>query len=386
MALPLPPASNLHAILLVTQSRSLGPRLVFHFPPLSPSAAALAANRAPEWFGNGTSTGSLDSHSSSSDWDSNSDHDGADEDAEGGSRASSRRGSGRTGTSYREREKQRPGGGTAWARPETFDEDDAGLDEHGKPIGERRNFGGDHDWHTVLGFKVDALEKMLCPNTAFNKRRFELGVESIVFLGAPMFVRDDGLWKKRRRKRDKRSAQENIEDGNLLANLHLLGSDGNQSKPGTQNNSPLPADFVYPQGFEPGYGHDSMSAPASEAGSDARSTSTTDFVRDDMTMFNVVFVMNPPALEYQMRTRDMYDNVTRKFAKALKYEQARFQYVWKESKKIINIKQRAKDNSKSQVARYLTAPAHKFTRRNIVNYLARNHQCILTCKVYCGII
>lgn len=361
MALPLPPSSNLHAILLVTQSRSLGPRLVFHFPLLSPSAAALATNRAPEWFGNGTSTGSLDSNSSSSGWDSNSDHDVADEDGEGGSRASSRRGSGRTGTSYREREKQRPGGGNAWARPETFDEDDAGLDETGKPIAERK-FGGDHDWNTVLGFKIDALEKMLCPNKAFNKRRFELGVESIVFLGAPMFVRDDGLWKKRRRKRGKRSAKENLEDGNLLANLHLIGSDDTQSKPGPQVNSPTPDDFVYPQGFEPGYGHGLMSGAASEAGSDARSSSTTDTVRDDMTMFNIVFVLNPPVLEYQTRIKDMYDNVTRKYAKALKYEQARFQYVWKESKKIINIKQRAKENGKYGTAPSSPRLAHRLLR------------------------
>jgi hypothetical protein len=63
-----------------------------------------------------------------------------------------------------------------------------------------------------------------------------------------------------------------------------------------------------------------------------------------MTMFNVVFVLNPPTLEYQLRVKDMYDNVTRKYAKALKYEQARYNYVWKETKKILNIKQRAKEN------------------------------------------
>jgi nitrogen permease regulator 3-like protein len=66
-----------------------------------------------------------------------------------------------------------------------------------------------------------------------------------------------------------------------------------------------------------------------------------------MTMFNVVFVLNPPALEYQLRVKDMYDNVTRKYAKTLKYEEARFQYVWKESKRIINIKQRAKENGQT---------------------------------------
>jgi hypothetical protein len=99
-----------------------------------------------------------------------------------------------------------------------------------------------------------------------------------------------------------------------------------------------------------------MSGAASEAGSDARSTSTTDKARDDMTMFNVVFVLNPPALEYQSRVKEMYDNVTRKYAKALKYEQARFQYVWKESKKILDIKQRAKDHGKSMMMSVRLSP------------------------------
>jgi hypothetical protein len=215
------------------------------------------------------------------------------------------------------------------------------LDGHGNPRGDGKYVGGDHDWNTVLGFKVDALEKMLCPNKAFNKRRFELGVESIVFLGAPMFVRDDGLWKKKRQRKEKRSAKENLEDGNLLANLKISKEEEEEANEQADDSA---ESFVYPEGFEPGYGHGLMSGAASEAGSDARSSSTTDNARDDMTMFNVVFVLNPPALEYQLRVKEMYDNVTRKYAKALKYEQARFQYVWKESKKIINIKQRAKEN------------------------------------------
>jgi hypothetical protein len=78
-----------------------------------------------------------------------------------------------------------------------------------------------------------------------------------------------------------------------------------------------------------------------------RSNSTTQDNNPDMNMFNVVFVLNPPTLEYQQRVKEMYDNVTRKYAKALKYEEARFQYVWKESKRIIDIKQRAKDNCDS---------------------------------------
>lgn len=329
----LPPASNLHAILLITKSRSLGPRLVFHYPPLSPSAAALAAAKDPSWYRNESSTASVDSHTSDSDWDSSTEADEND-DLEVGSRTSGR-GSGRTGPGgSRDRLKLGIGG---WGRQETIDEEDIDDDHNGNG----RHRGGDYDWNSVLGFKVDALEKILTPSEDYNKRRFELGVESIVFVGAPMFVREDGLWKKLRRKRKKKSELQKIEDGDLVGNLSI-----------TEEEEVKPEPFVYPPGFEPGYGHETLSVPGSaapsEAGSDARSNSTAGHDDNpDMTMFNVVFVLNPPALEYQRRVKEMYDNVTRKYAKALKYEQARFQYVWKESKRIIDMKQRAKENGDS---------------------------------------
>ncbi|KAI8941458.1 Nitrogen permease regulator 3 [Plenodomus lindquistii] len=230
------------------------------------------------------------------------------------------------------------------------DEDDNGI-ECGNGPGSRRQ-GGDHDWNTVLGFRTDALEKMLSPDKDFNKRRFELGVESIVFVGAPMFVRDDGLWKKAKRKKKKRTEKERLEDGDLVKNL-TIGDEEDDADSPKDSLKPVQEPFVYPEGFEPGYGHDSMNSTAapSEVGSDTRSASTSqDSNNPDMTMFNVVFVLNPPALEYQQRIKEMYDNVTRKYAKALKYEEARFQYVWKESKRIIDMKQRAKENNESITA------------------------------------
>jgi hypothetical protein len=355
MAAPLPPASNLHAILLVTKSRSLGPRLVFHYPPLSPSAAALAAAKDPAWFRHDTSTASVDSRSSDSDWDSSTDSDD-DNDIEIGSRTSGGRASGRTvtGGSYRVSDKSRLGS-RAWGKQETIDEEDTADGSVNDGSSTRRGKGGDHDWDTVLGFKTDALEKMLSPSKDYNKRRFELGVESIVFVGAPMFVREDGLWKKlkKKRKKKKRKSKEKLEDGDMAKNLTIAEEDGETSSPEAAVR-PRSEPFVYPEGFEPGYGHGSMSSvpsgAPSEAGSDTRSNSTSQDTNPDMTMFNVVFVLNPPALEYQQRVKEMYDNVTRKYAKALKYEEARFQYVWKESKHIIDIKQRAKETSESITA------------------------------------
>ncbi|CAN9291856.1 unnamed protein product [Alternaria alternata] len=181
MAVPLPPASNLHAILLVTKSRSLGPS-----PRLSLSAAIAVSSRSRR--GQRPSLTPLD----------------------------------------------------VGARAETT-------------TGE-----------TVLGFKTDALEKMLSPSKEYNKKRFELGVESIVFLGAPMFVREDGLWKKAKRKRKKRSGKQRLEDGDLMKNLTSASDDGDADSPEAPA-KPVPEPFRMPEGFEPGYGHGSMSSGPSGA-------------------------------------------------------------------------------------------------------------------------
>ena len=64
-----------------------------------------------------------------------------------------------------------------------------------------------------------------------------------------------------------------------------------------------------------------------------------------MSMFHVVFVMNPPTLEYHIRVQEMYDNVVKKFSKALKYEQTHSGWVEREAKKILTMKTQAKESS-----------------------------------------
>lgn len=64
-------------------------------------------------------------------------------------------------------------------------------------------------------------------------------------------------------------------------------------------------------------------------------------------MFNVVFVLDPPLLEYSVRSRELYHNIIKKFGKALKWEQAHTNYVWKETRRILHMKERAKENRRS---------------------------------------
>ncbi|KAF4534254.1 Nitrogen permease regulator 3 [Lasiodiplodia theobromae] len=314
----LPPNPSLVAILLVIKSLS-GPRLVFHYPP-HPVGPANATPQHPQWYGTSGSTLTDDdddstSSTTSSGWSSeggDSDAAGSDEasEAEGASRAGSRgtskgtsRGTGlRDGRSRGQRSLR---SASEDVTEEIGDDDDTGLrDEEGRggaggsgPPGKKGGISAQEDggpeWESVMGFKTEGLEKLLCPGKSFNKRKFEVGMEGLSFLGHPMFAKGNGAWRKRRRSEKKREA----------ANQEELRDNGN----GQESD-----------------GHESALADDEDEGVDV--TGPED------------------ALEYQLRTGEMYDNVIRKFAKDLKYEQAKTNYVWRESKIILNLKNKAKEN------------------------------------------
>lgn len=81
-----------------------------------------------------------------------------------------------------------------------------------------------------------------------------------------------------------------------------------------------------------------------------------------MTMFNVVFVMDPPLLEYSMRVKEIYENIIKKFAKALKWEQARTDYVWRESQHILQLRRKARETSMFPSSLFYGKPANTAIR------------------------
>ena len=63
-------------------------------------------------------------------------------------------------------------------------------------------------------------------------------------------------------------------------------------------------------------------------------------VSHGLSMFHMIFVMNPPPPEYQVRADDMYKHVVKKFSRGLKWEQARSKYVLRECEKFQSMKAR----------------------------------------------
>ncbi|KAL4905819.1 nitrogen permease regulator 3 [Aspergillus multicolor] len=347
-----PPDPCLVAVVLIARSRA-GPRFVFHYPPKPltdnalrpPKARRTSRSRSRQSSKGNDSTSSDDSHSSS---DEDEDEAQSQSHNQSGHIAGSRRSSNfGIDDALAAGESQRPGSITssrAYLRKRGANSDvenDSGAGSDRQEDGSRETDGANRvPWESILGLPTDVWEKLLSPSRSWHKRRFELGINDLAFVGWPVFLREDGSWRKQRRKKKKKKQRAEWEGGELGHNDAAEDSqdDGDEGiAASTETLSPYSA--LHPPAQR-------SSTPTNRSSKVASDLLDADD-KDTMTMFNVVFVLDPPLLEYSMRVREIYDNIIKKFTKALKWEQSRTNYVWRESQHILNIKEKAKDKRTS---------------------------------------
>lgn len=318
---PLTPNSCLVAILLVIRSSS-GSSLPFHYPPrprLEPSTvpSRLTSSRTDY----DTSTSSSSSNSSSDDDDERLSrtntvtdrHDGTRTITECNSDSESRTRVSRRSTKRRDRDI------SAERAKERDDREREGV----------------MPWETYLGFRTDALAGIVTPRGLAGKGKFELSVDDMVFLGQPVRVRADGTWRKRKKRR-KSKGKADIEDDDededgedeVMPAVPEEGGKTGPKDPTSEERSRSMSDATDTNNDADDEGDDEESSGNRKQG-------------DTMTMFHMVFVLNPPELEYHYRVREIYEYVAKRFSRALKYEQAKDGYVWREVEKITRLKEQA---------------------------------------------
>ncbi|OJJ83410.1 nitrogen permease regulator 3 family protein [Aspergillus glaucus CBS 516.65] len=391
-----PPDPCLVAIILIVRSRA-GPRFVFHYPPnplsengLRPASKSRRASRSKSTQGN-------KSNDSSSSDESNSTTDDEEEENQshlaGSGMSTTRRMSnfgvedrhhhshplsaspmtstsvgagGAGGGEASQSQSQRPGSlgsGRALFRkrgPNSDVEDDTGAGAERQEDPSPTSGPFIPPWETLLGLPSDVWEKLLSPSRSWHKRRFEVGINDLAFVGWPVFVREDGTWQKqRRKKKSKRRSEAYAREGES----HDESAD---DRAGCEEGIEAMADST-----------DTLISPRAIGSPELKRTSRTSSKapmtscsvdgddKDSMTMFNVVFVLDPPLLEYSIRLREVYDNIIKKFAKALKWEQARTDYVWKEAQNISHFKEKAKEKRSSVTGLYTELISHSPLARAI---------------------
>lgn len=347
-----PPDPCLVAIILIVRSRT-GPRLVFHYPPnpLSENRLKTTTKGGRRISRTRSRQGAKNTDSSSSDESGLS----SDEDEE-----------------EREPQPQTQGGGSTHGGSSVLGRraSNFGLDDHlpvsaspdtavpqrpgslgsGRGSSLRKRGGACSDpeeegasedgsrppWESLLGLPGSVWEKLLSPSRSWHKRRFEVGINDLALVGWPVFVREDGSWRKQRRKKKKKSRPE--WDGGELGHNENAEEEGVTSPDLGASIASLAETVISPTDTKRA---STASAKLGKPPDDSMDPED----KDHMTMFNVVFVMDPPLLEYSMRVKEIYENIIKKFAKALKWEQARNDYVWKESQHILQVRRKARETS-----------------------------------------
>lgn len=163
-------------------------------------------------------------------------------------------------------------------------------------------------WEYLGEFATTDLEMILTPSRAFHKKKFELSLDPLYFVSYPMHIREDGLWKKKRPKKAKKVKKEISDAGS---------GDGK-----------------------------TIDKKNEEPEKDAQDDSDNADSNGEMTMFNVVFVLNLPKDEADERIL-IYEPVIKKFNKALKHAQAQDSFVWRESEMILAAKEKAREERTS---------------------------------------
>ncbi|KAK6335552.1 Nitrogen permease regulator 3 [Orbilia brochopaga] len=323
------PNPSLIAILFVIRDTYCG-NLVFHYPP---QPRAEGAHNTSSWRVGETST---DYTSSNSSFSSSSDDD--DDDDGRRSRSTVRLYGGAPTeksavTSQRSRSYDQRSSRRRRDSDHECDEEEDDEDESAEPAGA--------EWEHVLGFKHDVLAGLLSVPRALSRTRFELSVDHFAFLGYPCHSRADGTWQRKKRERKLKNADAAVN-----------GADAKESS-GDANND---------DDDEDAKGHDADDEdPDAAALSRSKSPNPPPSVRkkikrelpmnpdrtsSKLAMFHIVFVMNPPQLEYHSRMNDMFD-VAKQFTLALKTQQAEDDYVAREAEIILEIRERGEKRGDS---------------------------------------
>lgn len=195
--------------------------------------------------------------------------------------------------------------------PNQEDQSQNSDDEEGNFLSKRGTRDSEQwkpSWEPLLGLGGDGLVGLLAPGRAWHKRKFELGINDLTFLGRPVYAREDGYWRKvRSRRSQKLESEDPISDTPVDESSQDDEKSGNEASFAKRNNSQR-------------HNHEAESA------------------RSQLTMFHVVFVMDPPPLEHAVRVKEMYDHVVRKLSKVLKWAQAHHNYVWEQSELLQSIR------------------------------------------------
>lgn len=217
-------------------------------------------------------------------------------------------------------------------------------DEDGHSIPSKDHMSSDggqsKQWNDLFGYDAGVIAKLLCPPSSSHKKKVEIGLDGKVFVGQPTYAGPEGSWRKKKQRRfssrsaghnygsvseDMKTSHESMEDA--VEDAKSDDGDGSANVDETDIVPTWQGDDLVPSPVSSSKRVQDYSVPATNTGPLGEEEKN----KSSLNMFHVSFILDPPPLEYHLRVKEMYDSVIRKLTKALRWEQARSNYVAKEA-------------------------------------------------------
>lgn len=195
-------------------------------------------------------------------------------------------------------------------------------------------------WEHVAGYPTKDLEMILTPGRAYHKSLFQISLDPLYFVSYPIHKPENSHWKKRSKKKQEKQRHGSGEGPRRDDDLATPHEDGPESDAKTKDGDThreVDAHNIDSKEMVPEKTTASRQPPGQEETEDKIS---------NMTMFNLVFILNPSKHEAKDLIETMYSNIIRKVNKAYKYVQQRSDFVWKESKRILQLKDKAREDKR----------------------------------------
>ncbi|KAL7794538.1 nitrogen permease regulator of amino acid transport activity 3 domain-containing protein [Trichoderma ceciliae] len=168
-------------------------------------------------------------------------------------------------------------------------------------------------WEHVAGFPARDLAGILTPARSYHKKLFQLSLDPLLCVSYPIHVSENGKWKKPKKANTAKAAKEADE--------------------GIAPDEPNPLPTI-------------KTELCKEKGREGKKDEVEEEKRSSMTMFNLVFFLNPKKHQVKELVDSLYSNIVKKVNKAYQYSQQHSEFVWKESKRILAAKDRAREDQK----------------------------------------
>ncbi|KAL1899375.1 Nitrogen permease regulator 3 [Ceratocystis pirilliformis] len=243
-------------------------------------------------------------------------------------------------------------------------------------------------WETFVGLPTRDLASILTPKRSFHKKLFHLSLDPIHCIACPMHVPEGGIWRRTRKKKNKGKSVASTNATNMTNKKEREKEKEESVSPKTtvENAQSVPVarldeavsklrgtivtddddeEDSQAELGETGGGHDEE-AGENQAEQTARDSEHHEPVKkkdkekdaekekekekdrpqrkpSPMTMFNLVFFLNPKKHETNELVENIYRHVLKKTTRIFKYSQQQSDFVWKESKRILATKDKGRE-------------------------------------------